>query len=255
MKLLFCMAALAALLVTHPEVRAESRDFDSVRIGDQISGQFRYGRRVITLPAGNWRLVTKRERDARSGGGGATMLEASLDEVVDARLNRTLQVMLTKYSSTANWIDEPCKALGDAFWIEDRKRSLNDQFCIRVGFLSGVVEAATGSAFEEWARQLLANRVSYSPEMPFVSVVRFTGYDYLRMVIAFNPAPSGVPRSERRERHLNSWNPKSATPDPKIIAFYTSLRAWAPGYAAAVERAFEGDSTLRPSDFGAPALP
>jgi len=183
------------------------------------------------------------------------MLEAAFDEVLDQRLNRTLQLTLTKHSKTGTWLDEPCKSLADSYWLDDRKRSFNDQFCVRIGFLSGVVEGARGDAFQDWARQIAASRTSYSPEMPFVSVVRFTTYDFLRMSVAFNPSVSGISRSEQRERHLNDWNSRAPTFSAKHQAFYAALQAWAPAFAAGVHRAFEGDETLRQSDFGTPTLP
>lgn len=235
--------------------QAQVNDFSTTREGDVVANQFQYGRRTLTLPDGKWRLVVKRERNSTVDGSGVTMLEASFDEVVEQRLNRTLQVVATKQSKTTSWIDEPCKTLGDSFWMDDRKRSSNDQFCVRVGYLSGVVEQARGDVFQEWARQIVSSGITYSPEMPYVSVVRFTGYDYLRMTISLNPASSGIGRSEHGERHLNEWNPRRVPQNPRVKGFYESLQAWAPQFADAVSRAFEGDKVLKPSDYGRPTLP
>lgn len=234
---------------------AQTPDFETVQVGDPAPGQFQYGRRVVTLPEGKWRLIVKLERSAAADGTGATMLEAAFDEVLDRRLNRTLQLTLTKYSKTGTWLDEPCKSLADSYWLDDRKRSFNDQFCLRVGFVTGMVEGARGQAFQEWARQITASSTLYSPEMPYLSVVRFTTYDFLRMSISFNPALSGISRSAQRERHLNDWNPRSPKFSANHEAFYAALQNWAPTFAAAAQRAFEGDETLKQSDFGSPKLP
>ena len=183
------------------------------------------------------------------------MLEAHLDQVVDGRLNQTLRLVASKYSrSSLNWVEEPCKTKGDSYWLEDRKRSFNDQFCIRIGFLSNVVDGATGEVFQAWARELVATGVGYSREMPFVQVTRFTPYDFLSMVIAFDPEAHGVTRSKRAERTFNDWQPQTLAGHPDRIAFYEALKSWAPTFAQAAARAFEGDAGLSALDFGSPSF-
>lgn len=227
---------------------------ESLRVNDTVSGAIKYGRRVITLPAGTWRLTTSTERNSSTSGGGATMLDASFDEIVDGRLNRLLLITATQYSRNLDWIDEPCKTKGDAYWIDDRKRSFNDQFCVRVGYLTGVVDGARGNAYLTWARNIIAQQVTYSPDMPFVSVVRYTSYDYLAMRLAFNPQPYGIAKSKRPERPFNDWNPSAVAPGIERKNFYDALTAWAPMFADGVSRSFEGDTKMTSKDFGEPVF-
>lgn len=228
---------------------------DTMKLGDVVSGSLQYGRRTMGLPAGQWRVVSKRERNSSTDGQGATMLEVAFDEVIDSRLNRVLQLLATKQSKSLNWIDEPCKTKGDSYWLEDRKRSMNDQFCIRVGFKSSIVDGARGEVFQAWARDIVAKGVRYSPEMPYVSVVRYTSYDYLAMMVSFDPSIRGIAKSRRVERQFNDWLPQTLGEHPDRARFYEALKAWAPTFASAVNRAFEGDEILSPNDFGGAVVP
>lgn len=234
----------------------EVANAETLRTGDVVSGPLAYGRRTFVLPSGSWRLIAARERDPSSGGpSGGLLWTAEFDEVVDKRLSRTLELVATKYSKSFNWVDEPCKNKGDSYWIDDRKRGLNDQFCIRVGFKSGVVEGARGDAFEAWARDLTAKNVGYSREMPFVRVTRYNAYDFLQMTVAVDPEGWGVARSKRAERPFNDWNPKTLADHPDQQAIYDALKAWADKFSPAVDRAFAGDKSLSGEDYGAPAFP
>jgi hypothetical protein len=227
---------------------------DSLRAGDTISGAFKYGRRVITLPAGKWRLISYAERDSSTSRGGATMLDISFDEILEGRLNRILTISATKQSNNLNWVDEPCKTQGDSYWIDDRKRGFNDQFCVRIGYLSGIVDGARGEVFQTWARNIVSTGIRYSPDMPFVTVTRYTSYDYLVMRIGFNPEAYGIPRSKRPDRTFNDWNVKAIAHNPDRANFYEALKKWAPVYATATGRAFDGDVTLTSQDFGEPVF-
>jgi hypothetical protein len=227
---------------------------DSLRVDDVVSGYVKYGRRTFALPPGEWRVVHTRERSSSSTGQGATMLEVAFDQIVGARLSRTLELVATKYSNNINWIDEPCKTQGDAYWMYDRGRGFNDQFCVRVGFKSNVIDGARGEAFQAWARGIVSQGTGYSREMPFVRVVRFTSYDYLQMTISFDPAVVGITPSQRSDRQFNDWHPQLIPQHPDKTAFYEQLKAWAPTFASAVERAFNGDKTLTPQEFGEPAF-
>ncbi|AYQ29239.1 MULTISPECIES: hypothetical protein [unclassified Polaromonas] len=251
-KLILAFFLLVALRAAHSQEQVVPAE--SLRVGDSVSGAVKYGRRIITLPAGTWRLTTYKERDSSTSGGGATMLDASFDEIVDGRLDRLLLISATKYSRNLNWIDEPCKTKGDAYWIDDRKRGFNDQFCIRVGYLSGVVDGARGEDYQTWARNIVAQGIKYSPDMPFVTVTKYTNYDFLAMRIAFNPEPYGTARSKRPERTFNDWNPSSVSLGTERKKIYEALKDWAPAYAAAVSRAFDGDAGLSSKDFGEPSL-
>ena len=229
---------------------------ESLRKGDVVSGSLAYGRRTFALPNGLWRLVSTRERDtSNSGPSGSLMLEATFDQVIDKRLNSTFELVATKYSKAFNWLDDPCKHKGDSYWIDDRKRSMNDQFCIRVGFRSNMVDGAQGAVFEAWARELLAKEVGYSREMPFVRVTRFTSYDFLQMTVAVDAEGVGVARSKRHERQFNDWNPQTLSDHPERQAIYESLKAWSVKFAPAVNRAFDGDTSLSSDDYGVPVLP
>lgn len=227
---------------------------DSLKVDDVVSGHVKYGRRTIALPPGDWRVVQKLERNLSTTGKSATMLEVAFDQIVEGRLSRTLRLALTKYSNNFNWIDQPCKTQGDAYWMNDRGRGFNDQFCIRVGFQHNMVDGARGESFQAWARGIVSQGIGYSREMPFVSVVRFTSYDYLQMTISFDPAIVGIVPSRRSDRQFNDWHPQMVAQHPDRVAFYEQLKAWAPTFASAVERAFKGDETLVPNDFGEPAF-
>lgn len=226
----------------------------SLHAGDTVSGAFKYGRRVITLPAGKWRVIYHAERDASTSGGGATMLDITFDEVLEGRLNRLLTISATKQSNNLNWVDEPCKTLGDSYWIDDRKRSFNDQFCIRIGYLSGIVNGSRGEVFQAWARDIVSAGIKYSSDMPFIIVTKYTSYDCLVMRVAFNPQPYGIPKSKKSARAFNDWNVKVVTQNSARENFYEALKNWAPVYATAVARAFDGDVTLTPQDFSEPVF-
>lgn len=249
--LLAAVAAIAlnAAFSQQPVVVAES-----LQPGVVVSGAIQYGRRTITLPVGNWRVVRFSERNSNTSQTGATMLDAHFDEIVDGRLNRVLALTASKFSGSLNWTDEPCKTQGDAFWINDQKRGINDQFCTRVGFLTGIVDGARGEVFQNWARNIVATGTKYSPDMPFVQVTRYTSYDFLAMHMAFNPEVYGIPRSQRAERQFNDWHPKGLAQQPERLKFYEALKVWGPTYAAAVSRNFEGDKTLSSKDFQEPVF-
>ena len=90
--------------------------------------------------------------------------------------------------------------------------------------------------------------------MPYVSVVRYTPYDFLSMRMGFDPSVAGISRSKRPERQLNDWQPQTAAADPERKRFYEALVTWSNTFAAAVARASEGDEKLTPADFGEPLL-
>lgn len=230
---------------------------DSIRAGDKVDGSLKIGRRVIALPSGEWQVLSKSERNPSSDGISnlPKMVTVVFQELTENRLNRMLEISATTNSSRVNWLNEPCKSKSDSFWIDDRKRGINDQYCIRVGFFSGMVDSARGEIFAAWARDLKAKDISYSPEMPYVLVTRYSPSDYLSMGIRFNPSPSGIGSSKERGRQFNDWNPTQISQGSPQAQFYDALKAWAPRYASAVDRAFNGDENLASADFGSPALP
>ena len=166
-----------------------------------------------------------------------------------------LEIAATTYSAQYNWQDEPCKTKGDSYWIEDRRTGVNDQFCLRVGFDSAIVDGARGYPFLAWAGEIKARSVAYSPEMPFVTITRYTPYDFLSMSVSFNPAPYGIEKSKDGTRKLNDWNGSSVSQFQERLRFYEALKSWAPTFASAVQRAFDGDETLTGKDFAEPAFP
>jgi len=91
--------------------------------------------------------------------------------------------------------------------------------------------------------------------MPFVSVTRITRYDFLSMSVSFNPAVSGISRSQNPNRQFNEWNAETISQRPTHAKFYDALVAWAPKFAQAVQRASEGDESLSSTDYGEPTLP
>lgn len=230
---------------------------ESLKPNDIVSGSIKVGRRTLALPAGTWQLITSSERNSSAGGGAEspTVMSLEFQELREGRLNRLLQVVATKFSRTVNWLDEPCKSKGDSYWIDDRSRGIRDQFCIRVGFKSGVVDDARGSVFQAWARDIKSKSIGYSTEMPSVTVTRYTAYDYLQMIVSFDPAVSGIPPSQNPARAFSDWNAAGITQRAANGKFFDSLVAWAPTYAGAVQRAFDGDDGLSAADYGAPVLP
>lgn len=202
-------------------------------------------------------MVSKIEKNSSSDGSSQMPRIVTLyfQEVIDGRLNRGLEVAATANSGQFNWLDEPCKNKNDSYWIDDRKRGMSDQFCTRVGYLSGVVDGARGEAFERWAREIKEKGIGYSPEMPYVSVVRYTSYDYIRMSINFDPNISGLMPSQNPARNFNDWQGQAVSNRPRHKQFYDALVNWAPKFALGVQRAFDEDKYLSPSDFGTPALP
>ena len=227
---------------------------DSLSIGEKASGSLNFRQRTIALPLGEWRLIYRSARNATLEGGrpGSGLLQLAFDQIRDGRLYRTLNITATQASHFTNWIDDPCKTKGDSFSLEDRRRSINDQFCIRVGYSSGIVDGARGEIFQTWARKLVSDGVGYSPEMPFVSVVRYTPYNFLSMQVGFDPSAAGISKSKRPERPFNDWNPQNAATDTARISFYENLKAWSNTFASAVERASTGDVNLSPKDYGDP---
>ena len=229
----------------------------SLRVGDVVSGTLKIGRRNVVLPGGNWQVISSVERPVSTESVQAPSIHTlHFQEILNGRLNRGLEVAATTFSTSfVNWTDEPCKFKGDSFWIEARRSRINDQFCLRAGFLSGVVDSARGDAFLAWARDIKARSIGYSPESPFVSVVRFTSYDYLRMSMSFDPMVSGIGASKNPARQFNVWHADNAARDPSRKAFFDALVAWAPTFADAVQRAFDADDTLTAKDFALPKLP
>jgi hypothetical protein len=173
-------------------------------------------------------------------------------ELRDGRLNRSLELLANLTSRTVNWFDEPCKVKGDSFWLSDRKIGINDQFCLRVGFKNEIVDGDHGAAFEAWARDIKLKAIGYSPQMPYVSVTRYTPDDYLRMVVSFDPSVSGIAASADPAQQRNDWQPDARL--PAQADFYAALVAWALRFAGAVERAFAGDESLSGTDYGEPIL-
>ena len=230
---------------------------ESLNVGDTVSGAIKIGRRIVVLPAGDWQLSVKSERSSSTEGNvqAPTIMALFFQEIRDGRLNRMLELTATKNSGRVNWIDEPCKSKGDSYWMEDRKRGINDQFCLRIGFRAGIVDNARGEAFQAWARDIKAKSIGYSPEMPFVSVTRYTSYDYLQMTVSFDPSVSGIASSQNPNRQSNDWNGLKSVPNSTHAKFYDALVLWAPKFAEAVQRAFAGDEKLSDADFGAPVLP
>ena len=230
---------------------------ESVKIGDIIQGSIKIGRRIITLPTGTWQVIFKNERNPSTDGStqGPKMISLSFQEIIENKLTRVLQLEATNYSGNFNWINEPCKTQGDSFWLDDRKRSLMDQFCIRIGFHSGVVDGARGETFLNWARDIKQRNTAYSAEMPSIEVTRYNAADYLKIVMQFNPSVSGISHSKEKPRQFNDWNPRQLAQNSSHEAFYEALRSWAPTFAGAVNRAFDGDESLLSQDFAEPTLP
>jgi hypothetical protein len=247
----------AALLPLRAHAQAQAVETTYLRSGDVVKDPIRIGRRQITLPSGNWQLVAMSERNSSTDGTSSSSVIQTLhfQEIIDGTLTRMLEVSATKYSAQMYWLDEPCKTKGDSYWIETRKRGVNDEFCRRVGFIGGVVDQARGESFIAWARDLKQRAIKYSPEMPFVSVVRYTRSDYLRMAIQFNPSVSGIPPSKESTRQFNEWNGKLVTEGTRHYQFYEALREWAPTFADAVDRASKGDESLTAREFERPKLP
>jgi hypothetical protein len=231
--------------------------YDSLKQGDMVTDAVRIGRRVVVLPTGEWQLVFRGERPVSSDGLNSlgNVVTLSFQEIVDGRFNRALDIAATSQSSNVNWHDEPCKVQGDSFWIDDRHQGINNQFCIRVGFASGIVDEAQGTAYQSWARDIKNKGIGYSREMPFILVTKYTPYDFLRMRLQFDPAVSGIPNSESSPRHLNAWNPANVGQGSQREKFYSALKTWAPAFASGVARAFDGDASLRGADFGTPNFP
>ena len=229
---------------------------ESLKQNDLVTGSIKIGRRTIVLPAGNWQLVVKSDKSSSIEGSSQapTIMTLYFQEIKNRRLSRGLEIAATTFSGRMNWLDDPCKVKGDSYWLDDRKRGANDQFCIRVGYSSGIVDGARGDAFQAWAREIKSNAIGYSPEMPFVSVVRYTAYDYLRMSISFDPFPVGILPSQNPARQFNEWQGQTVSQRQKHARFYDSLVDWAPKFATAVQRDFEQDEYLTSGDFGEPVF-
>ena len=250
------LACLTACLVGCPGATAQVILVDSLQPGDHVSRPLKIGRRTISLPAGDWQLIVKTERNPSTDATRQmpTLVRLQFQELLDGRLNRMLELAASSYSARSDWQDEPCKYKGDSYWIEDRGTGTHDQFCLRVGFRSGMVDGARGDTFLAWARELKAKSIGYAPEMPAVTVTRYTTYDFLSMSISFDPAVSGIQRSKDSTRQFNDWNPTTIAQHPDHKGFYEALVSWTPVFAAAVQRAFDGDETLSPKDFAGPAF-
>ena len=231
------------------------RNADSLVPGDIVSGPIRYGRRVIGIPSGQWRVFAKRERSVLAEATDPRVLTLWFDEISNGRLVRTLEVSASNYSGNFEWFAEPCKSKGDSYLIKDEKTSLNNQFCTRVGFKSNMVIGASGEQFDVWARDLIRVGIDYPREMPFVRVTRYTRSDYMHMTMSFDPMASGIGDSKHSERTLNDWNASGPPSSQQHVRFYEALATWSPIFAKAVVRAFEGDATLIGASFGNPSLP
>ena len=136
---------------------------DSLSLKDVVTGPIKIGRRTVVLPAGSWQLFEKSERTSNADGPSqsATLMDLEFQEIKNDRISRILHIVATKTSHTANWLDDPCKSKGNSYWMEDRKRGMNDQFCLRVDYLSGVVDAAHGAQYETWARDINAEEETF----------------------------------------------------------------------------------------------
>jgi hypothetical protein len=230
--------------------------YESLSNGDSVTGPLRLGRRVVAIPEGRWQLVVKQVRPVSVDGRGqmGNIVRLYFQEVRENRLNRVMEIVFTPYSSTIDWLDDPCKAKGDSYWLDDKKRSFNDQFCTRVGFYSGVVDEAHGADFEKWGHGIRSAGIGYSPEMPYVVVTRFTRSDFLMIAMHFDPASSGI-NAAAQPRSQSPWSARNLVDGSKQARFYESLTKWAPQFSGAVSRAFNGDATLRSLDYGEPDLP
>src|SRR5437868_1052257 len=122
-------AMVLSTLCSSGALAAQVVDAAALKAGDALNGaSLRVGRRTMALPAGSWTVVASSQRSATSSGEGPMVMRISLQEIVGDRLSRTLEVSATATSGRLTWIDEPCKAKNDSYWMEDRKRNLNDQF-------------------------------------------------------------------------------------------------------------------------------
>lgn len=231
-------------------------DLESLRAGDKVEA-FRFGERTVRLPIGDWQLISRSSRPVDVSGRESLgrMARVQLHEIRGGRLNRLLDVSVNDLSVRVNWRNEPCKAQGDSYWIDDRKAGMNNQLCLRVGFVDGIVNKASGTTFVGWARDLKERGIRYSPEMPYVSVTRYTMSSWLSMQLMFDPAVSGIQPSEASERSESDWQPQRAARDPQRSAFYLSLKDWAPQLALLIQHNLDGDASTPSPEYGAPTFP
>jgi hypothetical protein len=231
-------------------------DFESLRPGDRVEA-FRFGQRTVRLPIGDWHLVNRSSRPVDVSGREnlGRMARVQLQEIKDGRLNRLLDVSTNDLSVRVNWRNEPCKVQGDSYWIDDRKAGTNNQLCLRVGFVDGIVNKASGNTFVSWARDLKERGIRYSPEMPYVSVTRYTMSSWLSIQLMYDPSVSGIKPSEASERSENDWQPQRAARDLQRSTFYRSLKDWAPQLAVLVQDNLDGNASTPLSEYGAPKFP
>lgn len=228
---------------------------DSLGINSTVTGSIKIGRRVMGLPKGEWQLVVK---EAGSGGTDTRapeIVKLSFQQVEGSRITRFLSITASKFSSNRLWFAEPCKTKGDSYWLEDRTLGMNNQFCLRVSFTSGFVVGAKGNGYEAWAHDVRARNLSFSPEMVGISGTRYTRSDYLYVLLSFDPSVAGIGPSKNPARKFNDWLPDSLDSHPAQRTFYDSLVAWAPQFAGAIEKMFDGDERLQAQDFGEPSFP
>jgi hypothetical protein len=236
-------------------------EFDEAKIGDVIEHSVRlstgFFSKLVVLPEGRWEVAAKSARPISSDGSYAlgSMNRLIFQETSEGRLLRTLEILANRSSASVEWLDLPCKTKGDSILLDDKAYGINSQFCTRVGFIDGMVDQAVGSDYDAWARRIRANNIDYSPEMPFIQVTRYTRSDFLRVRVAFNPKASGIENSLAPQRHLNDWHPDNVKPGSAHERFYKALIDWAPQFASAVDRDFDGDKKLSPAAFGRPSLP
>lgn len=252
---ILCIAVLVAGATSTYAVD-QVTPYESLSAGDLVTDALMIGRRFLALPSGQWQLISRSARPTSADGANklGDMVTLVFQEIASGRVRRTLEIGATVYSSRVNWLDEPCKNKGDSYWLEDMKTGINNQFCIRIGFTSGFVEDARGETFQRWANDIKTKGIGFSREMPYVLITKYTRSDFLRMKIQFDPALASITDSESLSRPLNAWNPRNIAPDTERAKFYAALKSWAPQFASACARAFEGDTSLRPADFGDPVF-
>lgn len=226
---------------------------DDLKPGGTVSERIEVGKRTIPLPAGQWELAVKSER--RTNEGSFTMVRASLFEIKDKRLTRLLNFEVNKDSGSVlgDWNNEPCKDKGDSYALDDLKSSFRDQYCIRIGYLAGAVDEASGDAFVVWARRIKDDGIAYSRDMPFVRVTRYKPGEWLSYQVSFNPQIAQVAASAERARSLNDWNPLHVGRSPDKKAFYDSLHQWAPRLGDALQKSFRYEP-VSSQEVGEPAF-
>jgi hypothetical protein len=255
-RLTLCLATIALAASLRAQAGPEPLGSESLQPGDLVVGEVRVNDKRIPLPAGQWQLAVRNERNPSVDGSRnlPPVQTLYLYEVQNGRLERTLEIAVSEYSGRVHWLDEPCKEKRDSYFVQVQEATYDTHFCTRIGFLSGVVEKTVGTPFQAWAERIRKDGIAYSTEMPFVLVVRYTRTSYLRMVMAFNPSVAGIESQPARNRAQSSWSPSGLEARPANIAFYQALQVWSPKYSESVRRAHAGDQSLRSEDYGLPQL-